>query len=255
MKKVFSLVCFSFSIALFSCKPKPKVVPKDDGPSYASINDKSGNSYKTLRIGSQTWMIENLNTVRYSDEVKKNNVIISDSIRTLLPNDSSILYREALAKDNVSIYPDTLSYYWKYKGGPSTKDFGKLYTWYTLISRNVCPQGFHVPSESDWDKLINFLGGSEIAGGKMKSTDSTYWEQPNVGATNSSYFNATGGGYKTEFATFINQLKFGFYWSATEDNKFKDCAISYAFHAGTIKSYKVSKSKKAALGIRCVSNK
>lgn len=253
MNKVFRLVIYTFLIAVFSCKPKPPVVPKDTGPSYTTAKDKGGNSYKTLLIGTQTWMVENLNTVRYSDEIKKNNIVISDSIRTLYPLDSSILYREPLAKDKISIYLDTLAYYWKYQGGPSTNDFGKLYTWYTLKSRKVCPQGFRVPTESDWEKLINFLGGSEIAGGKMKSTDSSMWETPNVGATNSSYFNAVGGGYKTEFATFINQLKYGFYWSETEDAKFPDCAIAYAFHAGSIKSYRVSKSKKAALSVRCVS--
>ena len=255
MKHVFPLTLITFTVIVFSCKPKPVVVPKDPGPEYGTVKDRSGNAYKTLRIGSQTWMVENLNTIRYSDDIKKNNIVISDSIRTLLPNDSSILYREPLAKDNVSIYPDTLSYYWKYQGGTSKKDFGKLYTWYTVINRNVCPQGYRVPSESDWEKLINFLGGSEIAGGKMKSTDSSFWEQPNVGATNTSNFNAIGGGYKTEFASFINQLKFGFYWSTTEDLVFKDCAIAYAFHAGSIKSYKVSKSKKAALSVRCISNK
>ena len=248
MKKVFPVVILSISAIVFSCKPKPVIVPKDTGPEYGTIKDRSGNSYKTLRIGSQTWMVENLNTIRYSDVAYKDKLILTDSIRTLMPLDSSILYRQDIPKD-------TLAYYWKYQGGTSKRDFGKLYTWYTVINRNVCPQGYRVPSESDWEKLINFLGGSEIAGGKMKSTDSSFWEQPNVGATNSSYFNAIGGGYKTEFASFINQLKFGFYWSTSEDIVFKDCGVAYAFHAGSIKSYKVSKSKKAALSVRCISNK
>jgi uncharacterized protein (TIGR02145 family) len=248
MRKIVQIAFFSISVSLVSCKPKPVVVPKEEGPSYASISDRSGNSYKTLRIGSQTWMVENLNTVRYSDVVYVDKVIVTDSIRTLIPNDSSILYRDEKPKD-------TLAYYWKYQDGPSKKNFGKLYTWYTVTNRNVCPQGYRVPTESDWDKFIDFLGGSDIAGGKLKSTDSTMWEQPNVGATNSTYFNATGGGYKTEFASFINQLKYGYYWSATEDLKFKDCGIAYAFHAGSVKSFKVSKSKKAALSVRCISNK
>ncbi len=248
MNKVFRLAIFTFHIAVFSCTPKPVVVKKDTGPSYTTAKDKGGSAYSTLRIGSQTWMVENLKTVRYSDVVKIKDLILTDSIRTLLPNDSSILYRADSPKD-------TLAYYWKYKGGPSTNDFGKLYTWYTVTNRNVCPQGFHVPTESDWEKLINFLGGPEIAGGKMKSIDSSMWELPNIGATNSSYFNAVGGGYKTEFGTFIDQLKFGLYWSVTEDSKFTDCAIAYAFYAGSIKSFKVSKSKKAALSVRCVSNK
>ncbi len=246
MNKVIRLAIFS--VLLISCQPKPVVVKKDTGPSYTTAKDKGGSSYSTLRIGSQTWMVENLKTVRYSDVVKIKDLILTDSIRTLLPNDSSILYRADSPKD-------TLAYYWKYQGGPSTNDFGKLYTWYTVTNRNVCPQGFRVPTENDWDKLINFLGGSEIAGGKMKSTDSSMWELPNVGATNSSYFNAVGGGYKTEFATFINQLKFGFYWSSTEDAKFPDCGIAYVFYAGSIKSFKVSKSKKSAMSVRCVSNK
>jgi uncharacterized protein (TIGR02145 family) len=248
MKKVFPVVILSISAIVFSCKPKPVIVPKDPGPSFASAKDKSGNSYKTLRIGSQTWMLENLKTIRYSDVAYKDKLILTDSIRTLMPLDSSILYRQDIPKD-------TLAYYWKYQDGPSKNDFGKLYTWYAVANRNICPQGFRVPSESDWDKLIDFLGGQEVAGGKMKSTDSSMWAAPNVGATNSSYFNAIGGGFKTEFASFINQLKYGYYWSATEDAKFPECGIAYVFYAGSSKAFKMSKSKKAAFSVRCISNK
>ena len=248
MKNVFPLAIVTLSVIVFSCKPKPVIVPKDPGPEYATVKDKSGSSYNTLRIGSQTWMVENLKTIQYSDVAYKDKLVLTDSIRTLLPNDSSILYRQDSPKD-------TLAYYWKYQDGPSTNDFGKLYTWYTVTNRNVCPQGFRVPTEKDWDKLIDFLGGPEVAGGKMKSKDSSMWTLPNVGATNSSYFNAIGGGCKTEFASFINQLKYGYYWSATEDVKFPECGIAYVFYAGSSKSFKMSKSKKAALSVRCISNK
>ena len=253
MNKVFYIALAS--VVFFSCKPKT-TAPVVDSIGYFSVKDKAGNTYKAIQIGSQKCMVENLKTVRYSDILLDNNKKpISDSIRTLLPSDSSILYRSAVDKGGISYYPDTLSYYWKYQNGPSQFDFGKLYTWYTVDNRNICPQGWHVPSEYDWEKLITFLGGSEIAGGKLKSLDSTLWEKPNVGATNSTYFNGVGGGYKTEFATFIDQLKFGMYWSSTENPDFKDCAFAYALYAGSIKTYKVSKSKKAALSVRCISDK
>jgi len=102
MKKVFPVVILSISAIVFSCKPKPVIVPKDPGPSFASAKDKSGNSYKTLRIGSQTWMLENLKTIRYSDVAYKDKLILTDSIRTLMPLDSSILYRQDIPKDTLA---------------------------------------------------------------------------------------------------------------------------------------------------------
>lgn len=253
MKNVFSLVIIS--MAVYSCNPKAPV-KKVEGVNFSSVKDICKNTYRAIQIGSQTWMVDNLKTIRYSDELYDTyGVKIKDSIRTLVPSDSSILYRPIYFPGGTIVNNDTLSYYWKYQGGVSKNDFGKLYTWYTLKNRNVCPSGWHVPTEYEWEKLITYLGGEEIAGGKLKSTDTTMWENPNVGATNSSNFNAIGGGYKTEFASFINQLKFGMYWSSTEDPTFPDCAIAYAFYAGSIKSYKVSKSKKAALSVRCIAGK
>jgi uncharacterized protein (TIGR02145 family) len=252
MRKI--LVFFLIIDSFVSCTPEaPK--KKTETSNFSTIRDNQGNTYRAVRIGTQTWMMDNISTVRYSDVIIiQPNKILNDSIHTLSP-DSSILYRLPLAKNGVSYYPDTLAYYWKYQGGTSQNNFGKLYTWFTINNRNVCPTGWHVPTEYDWEKLITYLGGPDVAGGKMKSTDTTMWEKPNVGATNSSNFSGIGGGYRTEFATFIDQLKFGMYWSATEDPDFKDCAFAYALYAGSIKSFKVSKSKKAALSIRCVSNK
>lgn len=242
-------VCLLFTpIVLWSCKTKKPVEKVEEGVNYSYIKDNSGNSYRTIQIGSQKWMVDNLKTVRYSDVVlNKFKLPVTDSIRTL-PADSSILYREELSLD-------TLSYYWKYQGGVSKLDFGNLYTWYTVKNRYVCPQGWRVPTVYDWEKLITFLGGPEIAGGKLKSTDTLLWENPNQGATNSSDFAAIGGGYKTEFATFINQLKYGLYWSSSEDVDFKDGGVAYMFYAGSVKSYKITKSKKAALSVRCISDK
>lgn len=72
----------------------------------------------------------------------------------------------------------------------------KLYNWYTITdNRNVCPSGWHVPTEPEWGILIDFLGGNAVAGGKLKGlkdkrSGRDYWKTPNVGATDEFFFSA-----------------------------------------------------------------
>jgi uncharacterized protein (TIGR02145 family) len=76
--------------------------------------------------------------------------------------------------------------------------YGKLYNWYAVIDeRNICPCGWHVPSDAEWTVLTDYLGGASVAGGKMKSIGTEYWESPNTGATNESGFSGLPGGYRT----------------------------------------------------------
>jgi uncharacterized protein (TIGR02145 family) len=94
--------------------------------------------------------------------------------------------------------------------------YGKLYNWYAVNdSRGLAPQGWHIPSDAEWTTLTTTLGGSSVAGGKMKEPG-TYWTAPNTGADNSSGFAGLPGGYRGTNGTF-NDVGSGYWWSSTEN--------------------------------------
>jgi len=104
---------------------------------------------------------------------------------------------------------------WCYDNNGSNCDiYGRLYTWEAATS--ACPDGWHLPSDDEWTTLIDFLGGEDVAGGKMKETGTTHWNSPNAGATNSSGFTALPGGYRSTNGGFYDRGSFGIWWSATE---------------------------------------
>jgi uncharacterized protein (TIGR02145 family) len=92
-----------------------------------------------------------------------------------------------------------------------------LYNWYAVAdTKGLCPSGWHVPSGSENTSLIMFLGGSSVAGGKMKSNGTVYWNIPNMGATNESGFSALPGGYRNIDGSFYYIRNYSFFWSTTE---------------------------------------
>ncbi len=66
-----------------------------------------------------------------------------------------------------------------------------------MSGQKLCPTGWHVPNDTDWETLITFLGGNNVAGGKLKQTGTDLWNGPNTGATNESGFNAIPGGVRS----------------------------------------------------------
>ena len=96
--------------------------------------------------------------------------------------------------------------------------YGKLYNWYAVNdARGLAPRGWHVPTASEINTLVNYLGGTSVAGGALKDT-SSYWASPNVGATNSSGFTALPGGYR-EAIRFIYIGYNAVFWSSTVYNQ------------------------------------
>jgi uncharacterized protein (TIGR02145 family) len=95
--------------------------------------------------------------------------------------------------------------------------YGKLYNWYAVNdSRGLAPQGWHIPSDAEWTTLTTTLGGSSVAGGKMKESGTFNWTAPNTGADNSSGFAGLPGGYRNDDGTFSNFGYSGYWWSSTE---------------------------------------
>ena len=135
---------------------------------YGTVTDIDNNTYKTIQIGTQTWMAENLKSTRLNDGTPI----------TYYPDDSEWGSTESPA------------YTIWYNGF-----YGAIYNLWTVNTEKLCPTGWHVPSGDDLTILTEYLGGEEVAGGKLKETGTDHWRDPNEGATNSSGFTALPGGY------------------------------------------------------------
>lgn len=133
------------------------------------VKDYDGNSYKWVKIGDQIWMAENLKVTHWQG---------GTPIQTTADPNEDIEWWD----------PADSRLQWAYNGNENNVDiYGRLYTYYTIEGDSICPSGWHVPDSLEFDALAQFLGGYDVAGGKMKST-STLWNAPNEGATNECGF-------------------------------------------------------------------
>jgi uncharacterized protein (TIGR02145 family) len=155
-----------------------------------TISDVDGNPYHTVTIGTQTWLKENLKTTKYNDNTSIPNITDKSAWKTLT----------------------TPAYCWYNNDTTYKYTTGALYNWYTVNACNLCPTGWHVPSENDWLVLTVFLGGDSIAGGKLKEAGFAHWASPNKGATNSSGFTALPNGYLYSLIGGFNGITTGAYW-------------------------------------------
>ncbi len=137
---------------------------------------------------------------------------------------------------------------WCYNNnGANCATYGSLYDWQT--AKAACPAGWHLPTDAEWEVLINFLGGKKYAGGKMKST--TGWKGQNTGATNQSGFAALPGGCRSYFGgVFLNIGLSGYWWSATEDGT--DLAWYRDLGNGVEGISRYYGSKASGLSVRCL---
>jgi len=167
--------------------------------------DGNGNVYDTVTIGTQTWMKENLRATKYNDGTAIPLVSGNDAWKALT----------------------TPAYCFMNNDTANAKPYGALYNWYVVnSSKKVCPDGWHVPSKEEWETLTEYLGGYEVAGGKMKITSTEYWEEPNYGADNSSGFSAYPAGGRSGLNGFYStQRQFTDY--CISDNYSYD--MSYVF--------------------------
>lgn len=194
----------------------------------ATVTDLDGNVYHTVTIGTQVWMVENLKVTRYRNGDSIHNV--SDSIQ----------WRNL-----------TTGAYCNYKNDSVIANaYGRLYNGYSVLdSRNICPCGWHIPNESEWTILTTYLGGVQVAGGKMKETGYTHWLYPNTGATNESGFTALGGGFRADYSSFGSLILYGSFWSSTEYSA--NLKYIYLVSDGT-NIYWFESSDRGGLSVRCL---
>lgn len=178
----------------------PKTVPEQSVPkpntvASTAITDIDGNLYKTVTIGTQVWMAENLKTTHYRNGDPIPNV--SDGAAWVKLTTGALCNPDNDA-GNAVIY-------------------GKLYNWYAVNdNRNIAPTGWHIPSDIEWSTLTTYLGGESVSGSKLKEAGTSHWQISNTGATNETGFTSIPGGFRDREGNWGGIGWSGSFWTATE---------------------------------------
>ncbi len=216
-----------------------------------TVNDIDGNTYKTIGIGSQIWMAENLKTTKYTN---------GDSLGTTAPLTLDISGE------------GTPKYQWIYDGDENNvTTYGRLYTWYAVAdSRNVCPTGWHVPNRAEWTTLINYLinngygyecytakrdGIAKSMAAKIIWNFSPETNGINavghlVETNNSSGFTALPSGNRVNNGTFNFIIFQCGFWSTTETDAINAYAPYMYYSMCDVERY--SYNKQNGLSVRCL---
>ena len=164
---------------------------------FGTLTDIDNNTYRTMEVGAQIWMVENLKTTRFSN---------GDEISYLADNTDWTSYALAGWPASCSVNNSSSNDY----------EYGRLYNWYAVNDgRKLCPNGWKVPTHEDWAALADLLGGESVAGGKLKETGTAHWIAPNVGATDDIRFSALPAGFRNqEEGVFLNLGYRAYFWSS-----------------------------------------
>jgi len=228
-------IFFLFAVLVFiSCSKNP-TEPNENETKTGTIRDIDGNVYQVVRIGKQCWMAENLKVTKYRNGEWIINVASPDSWSDL-----------------------SIGAYCNYDNNfDNTSIYGNLYNWYAVRDkRNIAPDGWHVPTDSEWQELVDYLGGDTQAGEKMKSigmddNSDDPWDEPNEGATNESGFSALPGGYRSSNGIFDGEGSSSYFWFSTETSSSTAYGRYLYYDKSNVFSYD-SSEQKAGYSIRCV---
>lgn len=193
------------------------------------VTDIDGNFYPTILAASgQEWMVENLRVCRYA-------------------NGDSILHLE----ENLDWSITNEGAWCAYNNNEANIDvFGKLYNGFSVEDpRNVCPDGWHVPTEAEWDELHAVNNGYSFGGGNLKDTGIDLWLAPNTGATNQSGFTGLPGGRRLGGGDFQEAFGSGFWWTSSGNTSTLETRILYFSSNGV---WIEDLSKLEGLSIRCI---
>lgn len=192
LKIEYIAILLLLSFLSSACK---KETEKDDDYSIIAT-DIDGNVYNTITVNGKVWMVENLKTIRYR-------------------NGDSIVH----ITDPSEFYNFFEGAYYNYNNESSVAEtYGRLYNFFAIYDdRNIAPEGWHVATDEEWQLLVDFLGGLDVAGGKLKEKGLAHWESPNAGATNEVGFTALPGGYAFGGGSgSVESLGyFGYHWTST----------------------------------------
>jgi len=233
--------------ALENCQGVPCTTTGPTGPGgggpftcgTSTVADIDGNSYNTVSIGTQCWTKSNLKVTKYNDGTN----IPLDATGGPTGNVGSSWVVTTGARTVYGHNPAKLASY------------GYLYNWYAATdNRKLCPTGWHVPDSTEWGTLRNFLGGPNLASGKMKVNGTGNWIAGTVG-DNSSGFSAEAGGQRAFTDGFYDDTDHAFYWSTTPKNSSpQEFAWEFQLYFGDAQLDKYDNGRTAGNSIRCLKN-
>jgi uncharacterized protein (TIGR02145 family) len=205
----------------------------------AFTDDRDGTVYKTVKIGNQTWMAENL---KYLPSVT------GPSIES-----KTIPYHYVYGYDGTNVADA--------KATSNYSTYGVLYNWSAAMNgevsssanpsgvQGVCPTGWHLPSDAEWTQLTDYLGGESIAGGKLKEAGTAHWISPNTDATNETGFTALAAGW-TASGKFQAFGKFSSWWSSSEESAERARDRIVETYSGSV--FRGSYNKDNSSSLRCI---
>ena len=191
-------------------------------------DDRDNKSYPSVQIGTQCWMAKSLN------------------IGTMIQSNQNQTDNDVIEKHC-------------YDNDPANCDiYGGKYTWQEMMQyatlegeQGICPEGWHIPTNDEWKTLTNFLGGQDVAGGKLKETGTVHWKSPNTDATNSSGFTGLPGGHGG-YQTYYGLSSDGRWWASSLHDANYAYARRLVYDDGKIPEMISSISGNTGSGVRCV---
>jgi len=205
--------------------PGKSKITFSDNFTYGSVQDIEGNIYKTIVIGAQTWMAENLKTTKFNDG-------------TSIPFQPASSYWDDSAK---------MAYCWY---SNDSVLYGALYNWYTVNSGKLCPSGWHVPSDAEWTSMTDQIGGESTAATKLKETGTVHWVSSITPATNESGFTAIGSGYRAPSGIYNNLKHYAYFWTSTGNTAID--AMCRFIYSGFDNLNVSAGNKLNGLSVRCI---
>jgi len=203
-----------------------------DNVTIGGLVDIDGNVYRTVVIGTQHWMAENLKVTKYRNGDNITNIDNNSN----WSSDTSGAY---------GVYDNDLAY---------LDSYGRLYNWYAVDNssdRYICPEGWRVPTRDEYAVLNTFLGGQSVAGGKMKERGTDHWQSPNSVSDNlsSSGFNARGSGYRLTTGSYSSIKRYSYIWSVTPNGS---NAYYRRLKYNTTSYPEYNANKKYGFNVRCL---
>ena len=208
-----------------------------------NVTDIDGNTYQSISNCGQTWTKSDLNVSKYSDG-------------TIIP-----------AVTNTTQWANLTTGAWCYYENSNSNGttYGKLYNWYAVMGihdaasatnlalrKNLAPTGWHIPTDTEWTLFTDCLGGTSVAGGKMKEAGTAHWASPNTAATNQSGFTGLPNSGRLSNGNWGGSSAFGGWWSTSETDANLAWIHYLNFDQGNVNRNIFN--KRYGLSVRCVKN-